>query len=50
MVLAHVAYFWPCAVLCTHHLVNQLTITIIVIDKCQKAYQVTVKKTGQTKQ
>ena len=24
--------------LCTRHLVNQLTIIIIVIDKCQKAY------------
>ena len=28
----------------THYLVNQLTLTIAVIDKCQKAYHMTVKK------
>ena len=28
--------------LCTRHLVNQLTIIIILIDKCQKAYCMTV--------
>ena len=30
--------------LCTCHLVNQLRITIIAIDRCQKAYHVTAKK------